>query len=210
MVRLISIIFLVTCWISAVVVDAESNEQELSSLQEAAKDVLDGFLLPEDHRRFARQATTKKVTTKRTTKKAGTTRRTTKKGGTTRKTTKRATTKKTTTKKGRTTTLGFKYPEESYAYGGLGSGLAPPLSTGPVFPDNDYISLYDDEESSPYDDTTLGWDYLVTSSPTTQSTVAWYKDRPRYYQFRPRFRQNQYFNPFSFQQRFRNRWYWRG
>lgn len=204
MVHLISIILLVTCWISAAVVDAETNGQE-SSLQEAAKEVIDGFIPQEDHRRFARQATTK-----RTTKKAGTTRRTTKKSGTTRKTTKRATTKKSTTKKGRTTTLGFKYPEESYAYGGLGSGLPmPPLSPGFVFPDDDDIPLYDDEISL-YDDTTQGWDYPVTASPTTQSTVAWYQDRPRYYPYRPRFRQNRYFNLFSFQQRYRNKWFWRG
>lgn len=159
------------------------------------------------HRRFARQATTKKAA-KATTKKATT------KKVTTKKTTQKGTTRKATTKSTGTTWPRPLEMSADWSYRLL-----------PITPPSKNNTDYDIGGTNSYTDYTDNiWDYQFVNdgidnnqgadpylSFTTQrnTVIQKMRDYRYYYDYVPP-RQTRYFNAFSFNRRFRNKWYWRG
>lgn len=170
------------------------------------------------HRRFARQATTKKAV-KTTTKKGV---KTTTKKGTTKKVTTKKATQKGTTKKATTKSTGTTWPRpmelsangwDDYSYRLL-----------PIAPPSKNNTDYDIEGTNSYTENPDNiWDYQYVNggidnqgadpylSFTTQrnAVIEKRRDYRYYYDYVPP-RQTRYFNAFSFNRRFRNKWYWRG
>lgn len=176
------------------IVRADTSEHSTTATKELTNDVL------EVHNRFARQVTKKKATV---TKKA-----TTKKGTTTKKRT-------TTKKKAGATTPKVLVPQTRMA--DISSMLRMLPIPSNTTENNDYESTgsytdYTDmNDGFPSDDIFMyhrNTDFELTT--TQRSTVNQNRHPYRYYYDYVPPRQTRYFNPFSFNRRWSNKWYWRG
>lgn len=167
------------------------------------------------HRRFARQATTKKAI-KTTTKKAAT------KKGTTKKVTTKKGTPKGTTKKSTTKSTGTTWPrpfEHSVDWSGSIDRFLPIIE--PSSPNNTDYASGGTNSYTDYTDNNWEFQYVndgidiqgvdsYLSSTTQRNAVVHTRRNYRYYYDYVPPRQTRYFNAFSFNRRFRSKWYWRG
>lgn len=204
MVRL-ALLFLIVSWITAVVIKEHILHLKLTEIKLPPL-VFQIVNAERSNHRFIK-TTTKKATTKR-----GTTKKVTTKKGSPKGTTKKSTTKSTST----TWPRPF---EHSVDWSGSIDRFLPIIE--PSSPNNTDYASGDTNSYTDYTDNNWEFQYVndgidiqgadsYFSSTTQRNAVIQKRRNYRYYYDYVPPRQTRYFNAFSFNRRFRSKWYWRG